>query len=120
MSWQPLEASRSLGEEEPALGVGDRPPELAGGLDPLADHDLSRLEGGLVRRPVRGAAWELGDLRDERLVRLRPVQDDFVAVLRLHRRPPRRAAGPSHTLARPRALGEPGRAWPRRRLGAGG
>ena len=67
------------GEDEPAFGFGDVAAEFAGGLDPLVDGDFGLGDGFLAGGSVGGAAGEFGDLGDEGLVVVAPVEDDLVA-----------------------------------------
>ena len=67
------------GVGEFAFGFGDGASEGLGGFDPLGDDDLGVGDCLFVGGSIRHAAGEFGDLDEEGLIFLAPVDDEFVA-----------------------------------------
>ena len=61
-------------------GVRDMVTELPRRIDPEVDRLLDALQGGRLGAAVGAATGKLGHLRDERVVLVAPVDDDFVLV----------------------------------------
>jgi hypothetical protein len=74
--------TRLLREYQAASRLRDGAPEFFRGFDPFLDHDLDVGEGLSIRIPVSGAAGQLGNLSDERLVFVALVENNFVSRLR--------------------------------------
>ena len=70
---------KKSGVGEFAFGFGDGAVEGAGGFDPLGNDRLGVGDSFFVGSAVGHAAGEFGDLDQERVVFLAPVDDEFVA-----------------------------------------
>src|SRR5271170_2756870 len=66
------------GERQTPAWLRDGATQLVSRFDPLSDDDFDVRESFLVRLAVRGTARQLRYFRDERLVGLAPINDDFV------------------------------------------
>ena len=67
-------------DQSPPLRYGNRITEFSRRVDPEADGLLGIGQCGLVRRPVRLTARQLGHFCDEYLIFFAPVDDHFVLV----------------------------------------
>src|SRR5271156_6529036 len=84
------EAKQQSGERQASARLGDSAPQMVSRFDPLSDNDLDVRQSFLVRLAVCGAARQLRYFRDERLVGLAPINNDFVFS---HRRGPQNLPG---------------------------
>lgn len=69
----------SSGVGEFAFGFRNRASKGLGGFDPFGDDGLGVCDGFFVGGTVGHAAGEFGDLDEECLIFLAPVDDEFVA-----------------------------------------
>jgi hypothetical protein len=65
-------------EDKPAPWFGDGSAQFERRLDPLSNENLNTRQRLLVRRSIGRAACELGNLGDESLILLAPMQDNLV------------------------------------------
>ena len=70
-----------LGEHEAAFGRGDGASQFLRGRNPLPDDHFHVRQSLLVCLAIRGAAGQFGNLGDERLVFLTPIDNDLVPSL---------------------------------------
>lgn len=75
---------KRLRVQKAPLWFRDWAAEFSRGFDPLADHHLHVGDRLRIGSTVRGTPRKLWYFRDEGLIFLAPVDDDFVAVFRLH------------------------------------
>src|SRR5262249_37584658 len=81
--WTP-NPTRSLREHKPTLGLGNGPSQFLSRLDPFRDDRLDVRERFLVGDSVRCTAGPFRDFRNDGLVLLTPIEDDFIARVMRH------------------------------------
>jgi hypothetical protein len=67
-----------LRENQASLGLWNLSPKFLRRFDPFTDHDFDIRESFLVGFAIGSAARKLRHFRDESLIGLTPINDDFV------------------------------------------